>query len=119
VKWTLGRWPRARTVFGFATIATIALMVVVISTMLAQLWLGRPATQTIIKSEWLQVLGFLVGVVGALSALCLWIGMLWHCGAVYRSSSGSRLAWFLLLVFGNWLAAPVYYVLVYRRQTAE
>jgi len=42
--------------------------------------------------------------------------MLCHCAAEDRGSRSSRITWLFLLVFGNWLAAPVYFLSRYRRQ---
>ena len=59
--------------------------------------------------------GVLLGVSGAISALFLWLSMLWYWWHVDRKERGMNVFWLLALSLGNWVGAIVYYFFVFRR----
>jgi Phospholipase_D-nuclease N-terminal len=57
-----------------------------------------------------------LGATGAFGIIALWIGMMWNSLTLSSASIGSKIAWFLLIVFTNMLGALIYYFVVYRRE---
>jgi len=62
----------------------------------------------------LGVVGGLLGVLFAASALFLWLSMLSYWWNVIRKEQGPSWGWPVALVLGNWVAAVVFYFLVFR-----
>ncbi len=63
----------------------------------------------------------IVGVLAAVSIFFLWGGM-WRYWMRHDSSKISERVWFVLLVFGAWYGAVLYYLLVYlptRRERSD
>ena len=60
-----------------------------------------------------------LGVTGAFGGAALWIGMMWNCLTHSNTPLGSKIRWFLLIVFTNLLGALIYYFKVYRREGVE
>ena len=80
---------------------------------------GEAKIQQFSNHWWLQVAGFLVGVLGAPCAVSLWIGMLGHLVSAKRRGKSGKVVWLFALIFGNWLAAPFYYLVSYKKESAE
>ena len=108
--------PRTKKFLTIAAIAASLLMLFMSCLVVVYLWLGPAAADRLQQSSWLQGLAFILGVVGAPSALGLWIAMLWYWASLDRGSRMSKLFWFLLLILANCIAAPFYCFIVYRRQ---
>lgn len=64
----------------------------------------------------LQVLGGVVGVVGAPASIVIWLGMMAFCLREDRSSLSTRIFWFILFFTTAWFGAAAYFFKVYRRQ---
>jgi uncharacterized protein YacL len=64
----------------------------------------------------LEVLGGILGVVGALAALVIWFGMLTFCLSADSSPLGTRILWLLLFLVMAWFGSTVYFFRVYKRQ---
>jgi protein-S-isoprenylcysteine O-methyltransferase Ste14 len=111
--------PPAKTFFKFAFIMTLALFAFIVFAFAGLSIAGEDRMQHFLSHWWVQALGFLVGVVGAPCALGLWIGMLSHLASANRIAKSGKAVWFFLLIFGNWIAAPFYYFVSYRKQSAE
>ena len=111
--WLEGHRARA----SFRVLAYITTMsVVVLAFMLAlTAYLGATALQPFVRLPWTQAFGFVFGIISALSAICLWLGMLWHLTAVNRIRTGINYLWEFFLILRNWLAALIYYALRYRK----
>jgi hypothetical protein len=72
-----------------------------------------------LQSWWFQSIAGLLGMLGAPSALGLWFGMCFFWFIFDRSHHFSPRVWLVVLILGNFLAAPLYYFLVYRRVVAN
>jgi len=51
----------------------------------------------------------IVIIVLGLSCAAFWIWMIVDC-ALYETSTGARVAWLLVIIFGWMIGAPVYYI---------
>ena len=101
--------------FRIAAYMTVILLIVLVLSVVWVSLVGLHA-QALTRPGWVQVFYLIVGMVGAPSAVCLWLGMLWNLANASRSSGHSKIVWFFFLIFGNWIAAPIYYFAVYRKQ---
>jgi hypothetical protein len=108
--------PPAKTFFKFAFIMTSAVIVFLCVALAGLSIAGESQMQQYANHGWVQVVGLLVGVVGAPCAMGLWIGMLIHLAFANRSPRSGKTLWYFLLIFGNWIAAPFYYFVFYRRR---
>lgn len=63
----------------------------------------------------LGIAGGLLGVLGAVSVLFLWLSMLSYWWQVYRTEHGTSWFWLAMLVLGNWVGALIFYCCVFRQ----
>jgi hypothetical protein len=109
----------AKTFFKFASFMTLVLIAFLAAMMAGIVIAGEGRFGYYVNHHWwMQAVGFVLGVVGAPCAIGLWMGMLSHWASTNESRKGVRAAWLFLLIFGNWLAALLYYFVSYRKQTA-
>jgi hypothetical protein len=108
--WTLD--PQLNSSFYIASMAGTGALVLGI---LANVFSLDENTMPLLGSVPPRVIGVLVGVTGALSALWLLIGMWSYWWQVDRRQHGLSIAWLLALSVGNWVGAIVYYFVVFRR----
>lgn len=104
-----------RTFFGISALLSTLVMVTLLSLLTATAIVGSAQVEAWVSPRPIQAIGLFVGTVGAVAAIALWICMLWH-SASSRMNPASKIAWILALIFGNWVVAPIYYVLCYRRR---
>jgi Phospholipase_D-nuclease N-terminal len=109
--WLLKRRPRL--LFSYAAAVTTMLFVLGI---IANVLLAYQGTIAVPEALPFKIFGVLLGVMGALAALWLWVGMCWYWMRLDRSSRRSKILWFVILLFGNWVGATAYYFLVYQRK---
>jgi hypothetical protein len=64
----------------------------------------------------LQVLGGIVGAVGAPASLVIWFGMVAFCLRQDRSPAGTKVFWFILFFATAWFGSAAYFFRVYRKQ---
>jgi len=103
---------KARRLFSISAVLSVSLILFLVLFVATSGLLGPVRTIRLTDSTLVQIVGFLLGVIGAPAALFLWLGMLWHA-RVKRTS----LVWFFFLIVGNWLAALLYYRFVFRQST--
>ena len=108
---------RAKTkiFFMFAALTTTLLAAFMYSILLIGRVVGYEVTKSFLDLVWVQIVGFLLGVVGAPSALLLWLGMCWYWLELDHSPRRSKTFWFFIVFLGNCLGAPAYYFFVYRK----
>lgn len=105
--------PWASGFFEFSAILSATLILFLFIALTLACFVGKSALMAHINNPWIQTIALAIGLVGAPSAICLWVGMLWH------SSITNRAVWFFSLILGNWLVAPIYYVRHYRIESGE
>lgn len=108
----------AKNFFKFASIIFLVSIVFLGAALAGVLVAGEDRMQHYANQWWLQVVGFLLGVVGAPCGIALWIGMFSHWASTNQSPKSVRAVWFFLFIFGNWLVALLYYFGSYRKQSA-
>jgi hypothetical protein len=101
--------------FSYSAVVTTILLVIGLSANVILVYRGKIP---MLESLSFQIVGAVVGAVGAAAALWLWVGMFWYWVQLDRSSSRSKICWFLVLLLGNWVGATVYYFIVYRKAVA-
>ena|SRR6266851_811297 len=104
--------PRSKLLFAVSAAVTTSLLGLGV---LANLMLAYRGGLFAPESTWVDILGVVIGVTGATSALYLWIGMGWYWLRLDRSPSSAKKFWFVVLLLLNWVGAIVYYFAVYRR----
>jgi hypothetical protein len=105
---------KARRLFSISAFLSVGLILFPVLFVATSVLFGPARTIRLIDSSLVQIVGFLLGVIGAPAALFLWLGMLWHA-RVKRTS----LVWLFFLIVGNWLVAPLYYRFVFRQSATE
>ena len=108
----------AKAFFSFSSIVTLVLIAFLAMVIAGSFIAGEGRIQGYVDHWWVQAVGFAIGVVGAICAVALWIGMLGHCATTNESRKGVRVAWLVLIILGNWIVALLYYFLAYRKQSA-
>jgi protein-S-isoprenylcysteine O-methyltransferase Ste14 len=108
----------AKSFFKFASIIFLVSIVFLVAVLAGVLIAGEDRMQHFTNHWWAQVVGFLLGVVGALCGIALWIGMFSHWASTNQSPKSIRAVWVFLFIFGNWLVALLYYFASYRKQSA-
>jgi uncharacterized membrane protein YfcA len=108
----------AKELFKFASIISLVSIVFVGAALAGVLVAGEDRMQHYANHWWLQAVGFLLGVVGALCGIGLWIGMFSHWASTNQSRKSVRAVYVFLFIFGNWIVALLYYFVLYRRQSA-
>jgi hypothetical protein len=108
----------AKTFFTFASIMTLVLIAFLALVIAGVFIAGEDRIQGYLNHWWVQAVGFVIGVVGTICAVALWIGMLSHCATTNTSRKGVRVVWLLFIIFGNWIVALFYYFFAYRKQSA-
>jgi len=108
----------AKTFFSFASILTLVFIAFLALLIAGILITGEGRMKVYVNHWWVQTVGFVIGVVGAICALGLWVGMLGHCASTNESRKGVKVAWLLLIFFGNWIVVLPYYFLAYRKHSA-
>jgi len=63
-----------------------------------------------------RVLGGSLGVLGALAAPVIWVGMLIYCAREDDSPLGSKVFWFILFFTIAWFGSSAYFFSVYKKQ---
>jgi hypothetical protein len=61
-----------------------------------------------------KILLGLVGAGGAFGFFALWLGMIWHCSAVWRVGTGRKIRWLLLLLLTMPIGSLIYYFAIFR-----
>lgn len=91
----------AATLFGAAALITLVLTVV----------MGGPVPEApgLLANVFLGILG----VAGAVSILFLWTGMWRYWSEIDASGKSVKTIWFVVLLFGIWYGAIVYYLFAY------
>jgi len=105
--------PRSKFLFATSAVITTTIIAFVVAANLVLSSRGKlpiPAEGVLV-----EVVGAFVGIVGALAALYLWVGMGLYWLRLDHSSSAAKRLWFVVLVALNWVGAIVYYLAVYRR----
>jgi hypothetical protein len=72
---------------------------------------ARPDGQVI-----LRILGGTIGVLGAVSALVIWLGMLLFWFQEDRSPTVDKAVWFVLFFVAAWFGSAAYFFRVYSKQ---
>jgi hypothetical protein len=93
---------------------TTVLVLLILNFLLAMI--GAEKLNSLLDNLPTRVLLGALGVTGAFGGVALWIGMMWNCLTHSNASLGSKIRWFLLIVFTNLLGALIYYFKVYRRE---
>jgi hypothetical protein len=107
--------PRSKALFAFSAGISALLLVLGVIANVVLSYRGGPFGQ---EGGVYEVLGTVVGVVGASAALYLWIGMGWYWLRLDHSQSSARKFWFVMLLLLNWVGAIAYYFAVYRRSAS-
>ncbi len=108
--------PRSKTLFAFSAGVSAFLLVLGV---IANVMLSYRGGLFIQDGTAYKILGTVVGVIGASSALYLWIGMAWYWLRLDRSPSSMKKLWFVVLLLLNWVGAVAYYFAVYRRSASD
>jgi MFS family permease len=72
-----------------------------------------PLDETVIPLP-MRIAGGLLGAVGAISVLSLWLSMLSYWWQVDRRERGMNVFWLLALSVGNWVGTVAYYFFFFR-----
>ncbi len=107
--------PRSKTLFALSAGISGFLLVLGV---IANVMLSYRGDLFIQDGTAYKILGTVVGVIGASSALYLWIGMAWYWFRLDRSASSMKKLWFVVLLLLNWVGAVAYYFAVYRRSAS-
>jgi hypothetical protein len=67
----------------------------------------------------LRILASPLGILGAPAALIIWFGMVAFCVSKDRSSTATKILWFVLFFVAACFASAAYYFRVYRKQVEE
>ncbi|HEX3320171.1 MAG TPA: PLDc N-terminal domain-containing protein [Terriglobales bacterium] len=110
--WILGE--RSRLLLRDAAIIATALLIVGLCANVVLAYHSRPA---FLESKTLQYFVGIIGAVGSVAVIYLWVGMFWHWLKADSYSQKSKIVWFIVLLIGNWVGAIAYYLFVYRRAT--
>ncbi len=108
---------RSKLLFAASALITTTIIAFVVVANLVLSLRGKLPIPT--EGVLVEVVGSLVGIVGALAALYLWIGMGLYWLRLDHSSSVAKRLWFVALVALNWVGAIVYYLAVYRRAVSR
>lgn len=63
-----------------------------------------------------RVLGGVLGVIGAVTGLILWVGMAYSCARRDRSRFSAKVLWFILFFVAGPFGSAAYYFFVYKKQ---
>lgn len=96
------------------TFLTTVLVLLILNFLLATI--GAERLNSLLDNLPTRVLLGALGVTGAFGIMALLFGMMWNCLVVSKASIGSKIGWFLLMLFTNMLGALIYYFKVYRRE---